>query len=547
MDEQNAILAINQFKITNDSSELDKIYGITAEIKELLEEYYIKAKKGKNGALKPLNRLIKQYPHIPQFKNHLSTLYARLGNLAMAKQINEQVERLHPDYLYGKINKAHFLISDNQLDKIPEIFGEKLDLQALYPQRTEFHINEVTSFYKLLFNYAIASKDDDKASTYLEILEELNKNFNIEVDLSAYTIKLVGVRMDNMHQMRQKERKAARFVTVTPKVVGEQTTTPPRFRNELIEELYRNNMGIDQALVQQILQLPRESLLEDLHKVVHDSILRFDYFQNETEWESDTHNFLIHAIFLLIELKEKASLDYILDTLRQENNYFDYWYGDLITEDVWKYLYTFCLNDIEPLRRFMFESGRDPYVRAAASNALVQIALHYPERRNEIINCYREIINELLSREDDDSLIDCQFISFIVSDIADIKAKELTDDVMKLYKNGWVLFYDVGDEEDFLKDLNDEKQYDYKEEVPKTLEEWYKGMKWQNSKEEYEDDEESYEIDHADRRDDVPTYEEMKKMLTSTDETPRPNVGRNDPCPCGSGKKFKKCCLSKYE
>jgi uncharacterized protein YecA (UPF0149 family) len=22
----------------------------------------------------------------------------------------------------------------------------------------------------------------------------------------------------------------------------------------------------------------------------------------------------------------------------------------------------------------------------------------------------------------------------------------------------------------------------------------------------------------------------------------RPKIGRNDPCPCGSGKKFKKCC-----
>ena len=22
-------------------------------------------------------------------------------------------------------------------------------------------------------------------------------------------------------------------------------------------------------------------------------------------------------------------------------------------------------------------------------------------------------------------------------------------------------------------------------------------------------------------------------------------VGRNDPCPCGSGKKFKKCCMRK--
>ena len=28
---------------------------------------------------------------------------------------------------------------------------------------------------------------------------------------------------------------------------------------------------------------------------------------------------------------------------------------------------------------------------------------------------------------------------------------------------------------------------------------------------------------------------------------PQENVGRNDPCPCGSGKKYKKCCLSKDE
>ncbi len=28
-----------------------------------------------------------------------------------------------------------------------------------------------------------------------------------------------------------------------------------------------------------------------------------------------------------------------------------------------------------------------------------------------------------------------------------------------------------------------------------------------------------------------------------SDENPFKHVGRNDPCPCGSGKKFKKCCL----
>ena len=32
----------------------------------------------------------------------------------------------------------------------------------------------------------------------------------------------------------------------------------------------------------------------------------------------------------------------------------------------------------------------------------------------------------------------------------------------------------------------------------------------------------------------------MPKVETVVHEGPR--IGRNDPCPCGSGKKYKKCC-----
>jgi len=31
-------------------------------------------------------------------------------------------------------------------------------------------------------------------------------------------------------------------------------------------------------------------------------------------------------------------------------------------------------------------------------------------------------------------------------------------------------------------------------------------------------------------------------MVNGTFKREKPKVGRNDPCPCGSGKKFKKCC-----
>src|SRR6266576_1980312 len=31
-------------------------------------------------------------------------------------------------------------------------------------------------------------------------------------------------------------------------------------------------------------------------------------------------------------------------------------------------------------------------------------------------------------------------------------------------------------------------------------------------------------------------------LKTQTIQSPTPKIGRNDPCPCGSGKKWKRCC-----
>ena len=40
-------------------------------------------------------------------------------------------------------------------------------------------------------------------------------------------------------------------------------------------------------------------------------------------------------------------------------------------------------------------------------------------------------------------------------------------------------------------------------------------------------------------------FKEMKLAPTQEQlHRDPPRVGRNEPCPCGSGKKFKKCCLT---
>jgi uncharacterized protein len=38
--------------------------------------------------------------------------------------------------------------------------------------------------------------------------------------------------------------------------------------------------------------------------------------------------------------------------------------------------------------------------------------------------------------------------------------------------------------------------------------------------------------------------ERLMQMVRDADLKTRPKVGRNDPCPCGSGRKYKRCCLA---
>jgi hypothetical protein len=54
----------------------------------------------------------------------------------------------------------------------------------------------------------------------------------------------------------------------------------------------------------------------------------------------------------------------------------------------------------------------------------------------------------------------------------------------------------------------------------------------------------SPEYVEAKRRPPPPEPRDMPALSRETVANPYRHVGRNDPCPCGSGKKFKQCCLN---
>ncbi len=61
--------------------------------------------------------------------------------------------------------------------------------------------------------------------------------------------------------------------------------------------------------------------------------------------------------------------------------------------------------------------------------------------------------------------------------------------------------------------------------------------------------EQDQEIEHKEiaefrKADDEKWYYYDSKRPSTTVKRETPKIGRNDPCPCGSGKKYKKCCAA---
>ena len=377
-----------QYSITGSNEVINKLYGITDEIEDQLFEIGIKVQKRKNSAIKELNGLIKKYPFVPQFKNYLSALYDAQGNHFMAQEVTRRIVALHPEYLYGKLNIANIAISNNEFEKVPEILGNLMELKALYPERDEFHCGEVLGFYQTAIKYFIGIKDGKQAQMRLDVLEKLNREFDLGVNVSDLSRRIMFLNLETNLGRHEKLWESRRIPEVIGKKVVQPTTIAPIFTNDIINQLYCNSLEVDQQIINDILALPRETLLSDLHKVLYDSIARYEIFA-EQDWDKNCHEFLMHALLLLTELKDESSIEVILDLLRQDSEYLDLWFGDYLTEDVWELLYQIANDKLELLYAFVLEPNRYTYVKSCVSHMVEQLLLHQPERRLEVVDWYK--------------------------------------------------------------------------------------------------------------------------------------------------------------
>jgi len=529
------------YHITTDPSFRDKENAITPDLKNKMEYLHKKALKGKQSDIPVFLELIEKHPRNPQIKNFLSVLYRTIGDIEKSYETNRWILSEHPDYLFGRINLASEYMVTDRIDEVPGILGKNFEIKDLYPDREIFHLAEVTAYFKMAVWYFTAIGDKDNALSRLEIMESIdNEHPDTIAAGEIYSKGMFNAALSKVFEEYENNLE----INITPPKNIKPTKKAPEFTHPEIDHLYKAGLDIDIEIINTILQLPRKTLIPDLEKALADSVARYGYFldlpDNEEENATDEYSFPFHAMMLLGELKSTQSLPIIFEVLAQDNEFLDFWFGDLFSEILWEPIGKLADEaGFEPFTKFMQQPGVYTFSKVTVARAVTQVGLNYPDKKEEVVKWFHKLFTFYASCNGDDNIVDSVLNAMLIFQALELDAKELLPDIKKLVKMDRVdknIMHDIGDLNEAFKhnEFSNTDNFMAVQERYPLLEKKF-GHDW-----------------NLFNNDDDITMEDLAafRSVFDDDEVEEPYIAppktnRNDPCPCGSGKKYKKCCMGK--
>jgi hypothetical protein len=234
------------------------------------------------------------------------------------------------------------------------------------------------------------------------------------------------------------------------------------------------------------------------------------------------------AIHLLAEWEVTESFETVLDCFALDDEYGGYELGDLITENGPVVLAALCQADLDALERFAERKDISGWARGAAFGAMVALVLWEKVPRDDVVTRFAWIFRRKPFPRNDEitwtQLVDAAF---------ELHPAELMDEIRPLFRQG-IVDPSVTTLAEFEREAKRDRATSLRRhadrfhpitDTAQSISYW---GRWKEP---------------SALRDSNTTRASSKSTATPV---PTPSkgskVGRNDPCPCGSGKKYKKCC-----
>ncbi|WP_199223361.1 SEC-C metal-binding domain-containing protein [Brumimicrobium oceani] len=536
------------YYVTDEPSFMEKEHAMTEELAEVLGKLHMDVVKKKSGTVDRLLKLIKKHPRNPQLKNLLTSYYFLTDQQEKAYDFNRKTVEAHPDYFFGRLNLvSEYVNNNNDFEKAPELLGYDFDLAELYPDRDTFHVSEAMGMAKYAVMYFAYKNDFQIAQVFIEQMKDIDEDdFEVENAEEILSQAVLEHLANEMHYEDDFEDDSDFYRVQVPKQKPTTKTDAPVFNHEEIKLLYDYDLEIPFEEIQLILDLPRESLIEDLAKMLNDGIERFSYFEND-ENEEEKSFFVIHAINLLAELGAEDKLVDILNVLKQSNEFLDFYFGMYIDGPFWQNIYKLGKDKLDDLQSFLKEPGVSTTSKILISLTLKRIGEIDASRRAEVIQSYSSVLNYFIKADREANVLDSDAIAFVIADIMDLRAKELLPAIVELYNLEYVALWIAGEIDDVKVKLNSDEKESYQGRIFALVEIYESYV--DDSFDYIDEDDFDYNINEEKllkdwgELDDTEIQDIQNSRINDEPFIADKKVGRNEPCPCGSGKKYKKCCL----
>lgn len=291
---------------------------------------------------------------------------------------------------------------------------------------------------------------------------------------------------------------------------------------EIINELeYDNGYFPREAIEAAIKQ--KDKIIPELLKILEFSNKNIHLLQGSKKYTYYTGYYM--AMYLLSQFEEQRAFPLILDffTLLKDDDYL--FTGDIITEDLQRFLASTYDGNLGSLCAVFENPGLNEYVRTAIPQVLAMLLKYNQLSREQVVSLFKGFLQNNT----------IQANAFVLTELihvcAILQIEEVLDDIRQLYGKNIAdpeildleYFEDIfsGREKYYNNDYHNGPHYSKIDDAIAALE------KWVGDKEDYGPDE--YEPDHG--------YGDLQPAQNKNEK-----IGRNEPCPCGSGKKYKKCC-----